>query len=111
MQFNPLEFFGVRQIFHSDAQPTRTAGMKQLVTDGIFQYCRHPMYLFLLLALVLSPSVSLDKLLYVIYAILYLYVAIPIEEKKLEIIFGQAYLAYQKRVPSVVPQLQRRKNA
>jgi protein-S-isoprenylcysteine O-methyltransferase Ste14 len=113
MQLNLLDFFGLRQIFQSSGCPaatTRTVGMDKLVTSGMFHYCRHPMYLFLLLSFILSPCVSLDKFLFVLYTILYLYIAIPIEERKLEIIFGQPYLAYQKRVPSVVPSIYRGKN-
>jgi protein-S-isoprenylcysteine O-methyltransferase Ste14 len=59
------------------------------------------MYLFLLLGFILSPCVSFDKCLFVIYAIVYLYIAIPIEEK----IFGQTYMDYKHRVSSIVPNL------
>ena len=76
--------------------------MENLVVDGMFQYCRHPMYLFLLLGFGVSPSVSLDRFLFVASAILYLYIAIPIEEKKLEKIFGQAYVDYKRRVPTAI---------
>ncbi|CAF4171495.1 unnamed protein product [Adineta steineri] len=107
IQFNSLEFFGFKQIYQSTSCPiiSRTTGMNKLVTDGIFKFCRHPMYLFLLLGCIISPSVSLDKFLFVIYAILYLYIAIPIEEKKLEKIFGQAYIDYKNEVPSIIPKL------
>ncbi|UJR10767.1 hypothetical protein I4U23_014955 [Adineta vaga] len=112
IQFNLFEFFGLKQIFQSTTCPTtsRTTGMNKLVTNGIFHYCRHPMYFFLLLGYILSPCVSLDKFLFIIYAIVYLYIAIPIEEKKLEIIFGQAYMAYKNSVPSVLPNFYRKKN-
>lgn len=107
VQFDVLEFFGLKQIFQSMQYPifSRTTGMKKLVVDGVFRYCRHPMYLFLLLGFLLSPSVSLDKFLFVMYAIIYLNIAIPIEERKLEKMFGQAYLDYKRSVPSVVPNI------
>ncbi|CAF1054703.1 unnamed protein product [Adineta steineri] len=107
IQFDSLEFFGFKQIYQSTSCPiiSRTTGMNKLVTDGIFKFCRHPMYLFLLLGCIISPSVSLDKFLFIIYAILYLYIAIPIEEKKLEKIFGQAYIDYKNEVPSIIPKL------
>ena len=88
---------------------SRTIGMNQLAINGLFRYCRNPMYLFLLLGYGLSPCVSLDKLLFIIYTIIYLYVAIPIEERKLEIIFGQAYIDYKSSVPCMIPNLYHKK--
>jgi protein-S-isoprenylcysteine O-methyltransferase Ste14 len=113
IQFGAFEFFGLKQIFESTACPilSRTTGMKTLVTDGMFQYCRHPMYLVVLLGFIISPSVSFDKLLFIICATVYLYIAIPIEEKKLEKIFGQAYVDYRKNVPAIMPNLKRSKKA
>ena len=105
IQFDHWEFFGFKQIFQSMQYPilSRTTGMKKLVVDGVFRYCRHPMYLFLLLGFLLSPKVSLDKFLFVLFAIIYLYIAIPIEERKLEKMFGQSYLDYKSSVPAIVP--------
>lgn len=110
IQFSALEFFGVKQIFQSSTclMNSRTTGMNKLVTNGVFHYCRHPMYFFLLVGYTLSPCVSLDKFLFVIYAIGYLHIAIPIEEKKLEAIFGPAYIEYKQRVPAVVPRFSKK---
>ncbi|CAF1125599.1 unnamed protein product [Adineta ricciae] len=109
-QFSMLQFFGIKQIFQSSSclMNFRTTGMNKLVTDGMFHYCRHPMYLFLLVGYILSPCVSLDKFLFVIYTIGYLYIAIPIEEKKLEVTFGPAYIAYKKCVPAVLPRFEKK---
>ena len=111
IQFGAFEFFGLKQIFQSTQCPmvSRTTGMDKLATSGLFQYCRNPMYLFLLLGYVLSPCVSLDKCLFIVYTIIYLYVAIPIEEKKLEKIFGHAYIDYKCSVPCIIPNLCQKK--
>lgn len=111
IQFGAFEFFGLKQIFQSSQCPmdSRTIGMNQLAINGLFRHCRNPMYLFLLLGYGLSPCVSLDKLLFIIYTILYLRVAIPIEERKLEVIFGQAYIDYKSSVPCIIPNLYHKK--
>lgn len=81
---------------------SRTIGVNKLITNGLFEYCRHPMYFFLLLSYICSPCVSFDKFLFIIFTSIYLFIAIPIEEKKLVYIFGQAYINYQQNVPSII---------
>jgi methanethiol S-methyltransferase len=111
IQFGAFEFFGLKQIFQSTQCPmtSRTVGMNQLATNGVFRYCRNPMYLFLLLGYIVSPCLSLDKLLFTTYTVVYLCIAIPIEERKLEKIFGQAYIDYKCSVPCIIPNLYHKK--
>ena len=46
---------------------------------------------------------SLDRLAIIIYICLYVIVGTPIEERKLIKIFGQPYVDYQRRVPTIIP--------
>ncbi|MGZ3688566.1 MAG: methyltransferase family protein, partial [Bdellovibrionota bacterium] len=81
------------------------AGNEKLIATGFYRYVRHPIYTFTLLAFLVAPLMTLDRMLVVISVSLYLAVAIPVEERKLIAIFGKDYEAYRKRVPAVIPKL------
>ena len=81
----------------------RTTGTPTLITSGLFRLCRHPLYLFTLLAWTLTPVMSLDRLAMIVFMCLYALIGIPFEERKLVGIFGQPYVDYQQRVPAVIP--------
>ena len=117
--FDLLHFVGAKQIFEniqstncpyaSTAKTeTRTSGNQTLVTSGLFRLCRHPIYLFTILAFIITPVMSLDRLMISIYMGVYLWIGVPIEERKLIQIFGQDYVKYQKRTPMIVPFLTRK---
>jgi len=113
-KLNPFEFCGVKQIFNkfegigcpyssSGKSEKRITGNQTLVTSGLFRLCRHPLYLITLLAFIITPVMSLDRLAFIIYTCLYACIGIPFEERKLIEIFGQDYIDYQRRVPTVFP--------
>jgi protein-S-isoprenylcysteine O-methyltransferase Ste14 len=72
-----------------------------LVTSGVFKMSRHPMYLGFVLILIgvaillgsLTPWVVIP-----IFAVLMEVVFIRVEERMLEEVFGQDWLAYKKKV-------------
>ena len=73
----------------------------QLVTDGIFQYIRHPHY-----TSVLIVGFGLALFFYSLFAFIIALIAIPImiwsiidEEKVLIRQYGQPYIEYMKKVP------------
>jgi protein-S-isoprenylcysteine O-methyltransferase Ste14 len=72
-----------------------------LITDGVFRFSRHPMYLGFVLIL-LGIALLMGSLTpYVIvfgFAIFMHIVFINFEEKKLEETFGEAWLRYKKKV-------------
>ncbi|CAF1518072.1 unnamed protein product [Didymodactylos carnosus] len=116
IKFDIFEFIGIKQLLYSCsststncplsmANAPRTTGSSQLITTGLFQLCRHPLYLFTFLAVTVSPTVSLDRLLFAIYSCAYLSIGIPIEEKKLKMIFGEAYVEDRKNTPAIIPDL------
>lgn len=113
-KFNPFEFAGITQLFSNMKHPTcpfktsistteRTTGTATLVTTGLFRFCRHPLYLFTLLAWTVTPVMSLDRLAIIIYTCIYASIGVPIEERKLIQIFGKSYIDYQQRVPAIIP--------
>ncbi|MEK7691414.1 MAG: hypothetical protein AAB425_10390, partial [Bdellovibrionota bacterium] len=70
-----------------------------LSTTGVYGLVRHPIYFFTLLSVFVTPFMSLDRLALGIFAILYLLIGVPIEERKLIQIHGSAYSNYRKTVP------------
>jgi len=86
---------------HTTANPTTPESSSQLITTGIFQYTRNPMYLGFLLCLI-GWSLCLENMLTIGGAALfYWYInqyQIPFEEKALAINFTTNYHQYCARV-------------
>lgn len=76
-----------------------------LVRSGLHAHVRHPIYSGIILSsigwLLLAPNTA--TLLVVGITFLYLPVGIHLEEHKLIARFGEAYRAYKREVPSVLP--------
>ena len=72
-----------------------------LVTSGPFRISRQPIYLGMT-TILLGETILLGSfitfILPVIFAILMEIIFIPMEEKNLEIVFGEKYLDYKKKV-------------
>jgi len=73
----------------------------KMLTDGLFQYTRNPIYLGFTLAL-LGVAIGLGSLapfsLVFVFFIAANYWYIPFEERKMERIFGSSYLRYKRNV-------------
>lgn len=69
-----------------------------LVTDGPFGFSRNPIYLGILAAL-LGTAIFFGTLITFLYSalffILFHFIIVPIEEKRMEEIFGEKYLDYK----------------
>jgi protein-S-isoprenylcysteine O-methyltransferase Ste14 len=104
-QFDILEFLGFRQLYSRNDQIEKMSSGGAVLQTGYFARMRHPLYFFTLLALFMAPIMSLDRLLIFVFSASYLYFAIPIEERKLEARFGEAYRVYKAKVPAVLPRL------
>ncbi|QEH31807.1 hypothetical protein OJF2_02720 [Aquisphaera giovannonii] len=98
-----FEFLGWAQLFGPASASERTAGMPELRTTGIYGWVRHPVYTGLLAMFLLGPTLSLDRLTVFLAALAYLSVGIPVEERKLIRLFGDAYVEYRRRVPALLP--------
>jgi len=77
----------------------------KLQTNGMHQWMRHPLYtgtfLFLLGLILFWPSYKNGLAVAII--IIYTVAGAWLEEKKLVIQFGKAYLDYQTKVPMIIP--------
>lgn len=94
-QGNPLDAFG-----HEIAPRTQT-----LIIDGPYALCRNPMLLGVLVyylgLLIAMPSWKTAAIFFVFVFIMFFQV--KSEEARLEADFGDAYLAYKKRVAALIP--------
>lgn len=97
-QTDLLSFIGLRQLFQEEK-----TGL--LITKGLYQFVRHPLYTFGLSVLWLSPKISLNS--FVVYTALTVYVLVGIifEERKLLREFGQDYANYRSITPMLIPGL------
>jgi methanethiol S-methyltransferase len=78
---------------------------KELRTDGVLKYVRHPILAGLVLIVLgfffFIPN--LPTLISCACVLLYIPIGIYIEEKKLIAAYGDRYLEYQKKVPAIFP--------
>lgn len=106
--YDSLSFFGIRQILNfgkvEEVNPSGEIKMK-----GLLGVIRHPMYLCLIIYIWSQTFRMIDIIVNVILTI-YVIIGTLLEEKKLVLEFGDAYLAYQKKVPMLIPLL-KKKNA
>jgi protein-S-isoprenylcysteine O-methyltransferase Ste14 len=74
---------------------------------GILAKVRHPIYsgtiLIIFSVLLINPTPP--TLLSATCMLLYLPIGVYLEERKLLLIFGEAYKAYKREVPSIIPRL------
>jgi protein-S-isoprenylcysteine O-methyltransferase Ste14 len=96
LQVDAASFIGLRQLFG-------TEGPSQLVTGGFYRWIRHPLYLFGLLILWLTPIMTLNLLIVYLSLTAYLIIGAMFEERKLLREFGSAYAEYKARTPMIIP--------
>lgn len=96
LQVDAASFIGLRQIVQGE-QPS------QLVTSGFYRWVRHPLYLFGLLILWLTPAMTRNLLVAYFALTAYLIIGAVFEERKLLREFGAAYAEYRSRTPMLVP--------
>lgn len=102
-----LGFMGIKQLGlpagQIDPHGEVAGNHHRLITSGWYRRVRHPLYLFMLLAIFITPVMPLDRVVLGLAFLIYLAFAVPVEEKKLVERFGAEYREYQKKVPAVVP--------
>jgi protein-S-isoprenylcysteine O-methyltransferase Ste14 len=98
LQTDALSFIGLRQLVEEEKTGS-------LVIHGLYRLVRHPLYTFSLLFIWLTPTVSQNSLTVYIGATLYILIGTFFEERKLLRDFGEAYAAYKKSTPMLIPGL------
>jgi protein-S-isoprenylcysteine O-methyltransferase Ste14 len=82
---------------------TEDAQQPHLVTDGLYQVMRHPLYAGTLLLLWLFPTMSWNLLAFNLGATLYILLGIRFEERRLLREYGKKYADYRKKTPMLFP--------
>ena len=100
LQTDTLHFVGVRQL---STRPSPS----ELNTRGFYRLVRHPLYLFGLLFLWLTPIMSVNLLTVFIVLSIYLFVGASFEERRLLSEFGTQYDEYRQRTPMIIPGLRK----
>jgi len=99
------------QLTRGRGTPLPMLPTQELLITGPFQYCRNPMTLGTILAYtgigVMAGSVMGLVLMACFIGLLLLYLK-RMEERELAERFGEAYLAYKREVPFIIPRLPRR---
>jgi protein-S-isoprenylcysteine O-methyltransferase Ste14 len=101
---NGIIFFGLF-LMYGGWMLIYAAKGQRLVTEGLYNYVRHPQYcgLFLVTAGFLIQWPSLTTLIMWPILIFAYYKLATREEKDIEKRFGQEFLEYKKRVPAFIP--------
>jgi methanethiol S-methyltransferase len=106
-RFGVLDFIGLRQLGLKAGQLKRTEGNEKLIVEGFYRWVRHPVYTLTLAAFVITPLMTLDRMLVFLATCLYLCFGVPVEERKLVRQFGRAYENYRRSTPAIVPAFRR----
>jgi protein-S-isoprenylcysteine O-methyltransferase Ste14 len=98
LQTDPLYFIGFRHT-------AKSVGSSRLVITGLYRWVRHPLYLFGLILLWLTPAMTVNLLTVFIMLTAYIFIGATLEERRLVEEFGDSYIDYSRRTPMIVPGL------
>ena len=99
--YDSLSFFGIRQIRNYGKVITINPA-EAIKKNGLLGVIRHPMYLALIIYLWSQTFKLIDILINIVLTI-YVIIGTKLEEKKLVLEFGDAYVKYQHEVPMLIP--------
>ena len=98
-----FELFGLRQIWQ--ANRARPMPAPQFRTPSLYRFVRHPMQLGVILLVIGTPHMTVGHALFAGLMIAYVLIGLWFEERSLVREFGDAYRAYQRHVPMLIPRL------
>jgi protein-S-isoprenylcysteine O-methyltransferase Ste14 len=103
------DLFGLRQALAPARGRPYTA--PPLTERGLYRHVRHPLMAGFVVVFWAAPVMTAGHLLFAVAATGYILVGIAFEERDLRRSLGEAYAAYARRVPALVPGLRRRGRA
>lgn len=96
-----LRFVGLRQaVAFLDGSPLPLPA-EQLQRRGLYALTRHPLYVFSLVLLWVTPTLSLNGAIFNVCSALYFIIGASIEERRMARMFGDAYHDYRRDVPAL----------
>ena len=103
VQIDSLRFLGIKEAIAYFRGRTLPLPAERLATRGVYRLVRHPLYLFSMLALWASPVMMESQLGFTLGATIYFVVGSILEERKMALAFGAAYVDYRNTVPRLIP--------
>lgn len=98
-----FDLFGVKQVLsHAVGREIPSAQFKE---RGFYKYVRHPLMLGFLIAFWATPTMTTGHLFFAVMTTGYILLALIIEERTLVALHGEAYEDYRRRVPKIIPGL------
>jgi methanethiol S-methyltransferase len=98
---NHFDLFGLRQVYLR--MQNRPYTHLQFTQAALYRFVRHPIMLGFIIAFWATPTMSVGHLLFAIATTGYILIGVTLEERDLVTYHGDAYRAYQKRVPMLLP--------
>lgn len=98
------EFVGLKQWARwRRGEPPPDGAADRLFTEKAYGIVRHPLYLGISVLLAFHPTQTRNSLVSTAMVVLYFYVGTFFEEARLVRKFGDAYRAYRREVPRIIP--------
>ena len=103
LQTDIWDFAGLRQAGRYFSGDDSIIPPPHLVIEGTYAWVRHPLYLFSMMMIWFSPVMTLNGVIFNVLVTIYFWIGATYEEKRLEVEFGQDYVAYQQNVSGFFP--------
>ncbi|KOR30478.1 hypothetical protein TI04_05615 [Achromatium sp. WMS2] len=108
-----VDLFGIQALTIRDSKPEHVSNannepVNSILLIGPYRWVRHPIYFTSILLLWFYPDLTADRLVLNVILTLWIVLGAYLEEQDLVAIHGDAYRAYQRQVPMLIPRVFKR---